>query len=75
MTKIFFILHWNEDYVLTNGFYIHSFLSFLNSSQVLIFMNGIENAFLLIFWVEFWVMQRLSEVIPNPKSYNYKMSV
>lgn len=38
----------------------------LTPAKMLIFINRIEIAALLIFQVEFWVMQRLSEVTQNP---------
>ena len=47
----------------------------LTVAKSLISMNRIKNAVLLIFCTEFWVMQRLSEVTPNLKSCNYRMSV
>lgn len=74
MTKFFFALHWNKNYVaLTNSLYF--FISLLTPAKSLIFMNRIENAVLLIFLVEFWVLQRVSEVTPTLKSYNYRLSV
>lgn len=60
--------HWNKAVFLCLTIYDPFPSALLTPAKMLIFINRIEIAALLIFRVEFWVTQRLSEVTQNPNA-------